>query len=123
MPNTPALLGVGAGAYCMNADASKNDLEKVDIFMNSVGMAYPVKEVHMDSVTGVSGSGPAYVFIFIEALADGGVMQGVPRDVANKLAAQTVYGAAKMVLETGVHPCLLKDDVTTTGGTTINALH
>ena len=87
MPNTPAMLGAGAGAYCMADDASFEDTKTVDIFMNSVGIAFEMSQEKIDTITGMSGSGPAYVFIFIEALADGGVKQGLPRNIALKLAA------------------------------------
>ena len=95
----------------------------VQEFLASVGLALEVKEKLLDAVTGVSGSGPAYAFLMIEALADGGVAAGLPRDIAQRLAAQTLLGAAKMVLETGQHPGALKDAVCSPGGTTIEAIH
>ena len=93
------------------------------LMMDSVGLACQVQESQLDAVTGVSGSGPAYVYLMIEAMADGGVKMGLSRDVALQLAAQTVFGSAKMVLETGQHPGELKDAVTSPGGTTIDAVH
>ena len=98
-------------------------VEVVQEFLASVGLALEVKEKLLDAVTGVSGSGPAYAFLMIEALADGGVAAGLPRDIAQRLAAQTLLGAAKMVLETGQHPGALKDAVCSPGGTTIEAIH
>ena len=109
MPNTPSKFGVGASGFCLGKNATQEDSDSVKLMFDSVGLAYEVKETQLDAVTGVSGSGPAYVFLFIEALADGGVKMGLPRDVALKLAAQNVYGSAKMVLETGEHPGVLKD--------------
>jgi len=122
MPNIPALVGAGAAAYCTGADATAADAELVGQMLGAVGTCVRVGEEHMDAVTGLSGSGPAYVYMAIEGLSDGGVLMGLPRDVANTLAAQTVLGAAKMVLETGEHPGALKDQVTTPGGTTIEAV-
>ena len=123
MPNTPALVGAGASAFALGKNATAADGELAQKLLSAVGVALPVKESLLDAVTGLSGSGPAYVYQFIEALSDGGVAAGLPRDVALKLAAQTVLGAAKMVLETGQHPGALKDQVTSPGGTTIEGVH
>ena len=123
MPNTPALVGAGASAMAHNESVNDDDLNYVKKLLNSVGIVVELDEKHIDAVTGLSGSGPAYIFIIIEALADGGVKMGLSRDIALKLAAQTVLGSAKMVLETGNHPGILKDMVTSPGGTTITALH
>mmetsp|Transcript_7749 Transcript_7749/g.11770 ORF Transcript_7749/g.11770 Transcript_7749/m.11770 type:complete len:280 (+) Transcript_7749:142-981(+) len=119
MPNTPCLVGQTAAAFALGSLATDADREIAHTIFGSVGIAMEVKEVHLDAVTGLSGSGPAYVFQFIEALSDGGVRVGLPRDVATQLAAQTVKGAAEMVLETGTHPGALKDTVCSPGGTTI----
>ncbi|MFO8008518.1 MAG: pyrroline-5-carboxylate reductase [Candidatus Brocadiia bacterium] len=123
MPNTPALVHAGAAAYCTGAGATAEDAELVEQMLSAVGLCVRLEEKHMDAVTGLSGSGPAYVYLAIEALSDGGVQMGLPRQAATRLAAQTVLGAAKMVLETGRHPGELKDQVTTPGGTTIEAIH
>ena len=123
MPNTPALVGTGASAFALGKNASVADAELTKKLLSAVGIAFEVKEGLLDAVTGLSGSGPAYVYQFIEALSDGGVASGLPRDIATKLAAQTVLGGAKMVLETGQHPGALKDQVTSPGGTTIEGLH
>lgn len=123
MPNTPALLGESASGFALGKSATRADGELAQRLFSAVGVAFPLKESLLDAVTGLSGSGPAYVYQFIEALSDGGVASGLPRDVATKLAAQTVLGAAKMVLETGQHPGALKDMVTSPGGTTIEGLH
>lgn len=123
MPNTPALVGASASAFANGKAATPADAALAQKLLSAVGVAYPVKESLLDAVTGLSGSGPAYVYLFIEALSDGGVAAGLPREIATKLAAQTVLGAAKMVLETGLHPGVLKDQVTSPGGTTIEGLH
>jgi pyrroline-5-carboxylate reductase len=123
MPNTPALVGMSAAAYSLGKSALPEDGELVEKLFAAVGIVFHVKDYLLDAVTGLSGSGPAYVYLMIEALSDGGVAAGLPRDVATHLAAQTVMGAAKMVLETGLHPGALKDMVTSPGGTTIEGLH
>lgn len=123
MPNTPCLVGASASAYSANEAASPADLELVGRLMNAVGRAFAVPEKLLDAVTGLSGSGPAFIFVLIEALSDGGVRVGLPRELATQLAAQTVYGSAKLLLETGQHPAALKDMVTSPGGTTIAGLH
>jgi pyrroline-5-carboxylate reductase len=123
MPNTPALIGASATGLARGKGATVEDGELALRLFSAVGVAVPVKEEHLDAVTGLSGSGPAYVYMVIEALSDGGVAAGLPRDVATRLAAQTVLGSARMVLETGQHPGALKDMVTSPGGTTIEGLH
>jgi pyrroline-5-carboxylate reductase len=123
MPNTPCLVGESASAYCLGGTATPADGELIASMLASVGLALPVAEHLIDAVTGLSGSGPAYVFLMIEALSDGGVRMGLPRDVATRLAAQTLLGAAKMVLDTRQHPGVLKDAVASPGGTTIAGLH
>lgn len=95
MPNTPSKVGAGASGFSLGSNATKEDADTVELLMNSVGLSYQVTEKQLDAVTGVSGSGPAYIFLLIEAMADGGVKMGLPRDIALKLAAQTVYGSAK----------------------------
>ncbi|WP_029190205.1 pyrroline-5-carboxylate reductase [Verrucomicrobium spinosum] len=122
MPNTPALLLAGASAYSRGAQATDEDLALAKAVLGAVGSAQEVPENLLDAVTGLSGSGPAYVYTVIEALADGGVLMGLPRATALQLAAQTVAGAAQMVLETGKHPGVLRDEVTSPGGTTIAGL-
>lgn len=123
MPNTPALILEGMSALAPGVHATPEDLETARRLFEAVGRVVIVEESLLDAVTGLSGSGPAYVFLVIEALSDAGVKVGLPRDVAYLLAAQTVRGAARMALETGKHPGELKDMVTSPGGTTIAGLH
>lgn len=123
MPNTPALVLAGAAALAPGKNATQADLAAAQEILSSVGRAVVVEERLMDAVTGLSGSGPAYVFTFIEALADAGVEAGLTRQLALELSAQTVLGAAKMVVETKEHPGKLRDMVTSPGGTTIAGLH
>jgi pyrroline-5-carboxylate reductase len=123
MPNTPCLVGASASAFAPGEKATAQDVALLDQLLNAVGKAFKVPEHLLDAVTGLSGSGPAYVYLIIEALSDGGVRVGLPREVATALAAQTVLGAAKMVLETQQHPAVLKDMVASPGGTTIAGLN
>ncbi len=123
MPNTPCLVGAAAAAFSLGKNATPEDARLVKALFETVGLAVQVQEKHLDAVTGLSASGPAYVFLMIEALSDGGVKMGLSRPVATQLAAQTVFGAAKMVLEMKKHPAELKDLVTSPGGTTIAGLH
>jgi len=123
MPNTPALVGASASAFALGSAANADDAKLAQQLFATVGLALQVKESLLDAVTGLSGSGPAYGYLMIEALSDGGVAAGLPRDVSTRLAAQTLLGAARMVLETGMHPGALKDMVTSPGGTTIEGLH
>jgi pyrroline-5-carboxylate reductase len=123
MPNTPCLVGEGASAFSRGGTATEEDARLVESLLSTVGLAIEVPESQLDAVTGLSGSGPAYCFQIIEALSDGGVRQGLSREVATRLAAQTLLGAGRMVLETGRHPGELKDAVTSPGGTTVYGLH
>jgi pyrroline-5-carboxylate reductase len=119
MPNTPCLVGQGASAFCLGPAATAEDADLVKQLLGAAGITFQVDEKLIDAVTGLSGSGPAFVYMMIEALSDGGVRMGLPRPVATVLAAQTLRGAAEMVLSTGEHPGVLKDKVTSPGGTTI----
>jgi len=122
MPNTPSLVGEGMTVVSAGNHASAEDVERALRIFRPLGRALELDEEHMDAVTGLSASGPAFVYVIIEALSEGGVMMGLPRGVATELAAQTVHGASRMVLETGRHPAALKDEVTTPAGCTISAL-
>jgi len=122
MPNTPALVGCGATAFACSAGVTAEDREKTQKILNSFGQTYEISEHLMPAITGVSGSSPAYVYLFIESLAGAGVAQGLTWDLSYRLAAQAVMGSAKMVLETGLHPGVLKDMVCSPGGTTIAAI-
>jgi pyrroline-5-carboxylate reductase len=122
MPNTPSALGAGAAGLCKGRFVKPEQMELAERIFGTVGRTVVVDEKHMDAVTGLSASGPAYIYIIIEALAEAGVKVGLPRDTATQLAAQTVFGAGKMVLETGYHPALLKDAVTTPAGCTIDGI-
>jgi pyrroline-5-carboxylate reductase len=123
MPNITCVVGAGAAGFAGGSHATADDLEKVGAILNSFGVGIPVEEKYLDAVTGLSGSGPAYVLLFMEALADGGVQVGLAREVALRLAIQTVYGAAKMALESNKNLGELKDEVTSPGGTTIAGLY
>ncbi|HEY1264772.1 MAG TPA: pyrroline-5-carboxylate reductase [Terriglobales bacterium] len=122
MPNTPCALGSGMTALCRGKFATPKHLEMASALFNVVGRTVAVDEKHMDAVTGLSASGPAYIYIILESLAEAGVKVGLPRDIATLLAAQTTLGAATVVLETGDHPALLKDAVTTPAGCTIDGI-
>jgi pyrroline-5-carboxylate reductase len=122
MPNTPCLVGQSASGYCRGPAATDADAKLVADLLSAVGIAFEVDESLLDAVTGLSGSGPAFAYVMIEALADGGVRVGLKREVAVALAAQTLLGAAQMVLQTGEHPAVLKDRVASPGGTTIAGL-
>ena len=122
MPNTPSLVGCGATALCRGKFVTDEQLAVAEKVFASVGRTVTVDEKHMDAVTALSASGPAYIYIILESLAEGGVKVGLPRDIATLLAAQMVLGAATMVLETGSHPALLKDAVTTPAGCTIDGI-
>lgn len=122
MPNTPCLVGAGVSAYCCGDSIDNNEAALVNRMLSSVGLAIEVTDQQMDGVTGLSGSGPAYICLAIEALSDGGVLAGLPRDLATQLATQTVLGTAKLVKESALHPGQLKDAVASPGGTTIAGL-
>ncbi|HZK18647.1 MAG TPA: pyrroline-5-carboxylate reductase [Clostridia bacterium] len=123
MPNTPSLVNAGASALCAGSHADGEQLDTARVIFDSVGKTVLVPETLMDAVTGLSGSGPAYIFMVIESLIDGAVRIGLPGDIARVLAAQTVLGAAQLVLESGEHPAILKEKVTTPGGTTAAGLY
>jgi pyrroline-5-carboxylate reductase len=122
MPNTPCVVRTGMTAMCKGRFATSHHVEIARALFDTVGRSVLVDEKHMDAVTGLSASGPAYIYIILESLAEAGVKVGLPRDVATLLAAQTAMGAAKVVLETGDHPALLKDAVTTPAGCTIDGI-
>jgi pyrroline-5-carboxylate reductase len=122
MPNTPAMLAAAVTALCPGRFVTPEQMAIAQLIFQTVGRTVVVDEKHMDAVTGLSGSGPAFLYIIIEALAEAGVNVGLPRDVATLLAAQTAYGSARMVLETGYHPALLKDQVTTPAGCTVDGI-
>lgn len=123
MPNIAAMVDEAASAICACSCATAEHMEIAETILGAVGEVVQVEEHHMNAVTGLSGSGPAYIYMVIEALCDGGVKMGLPRDVAMKLATQTVIGASRLVKESGEHPAALRDQVTTPGGTTIAAVH
>ena len=123
MPNIPSMVAAGATAICGGRHASDEALSSAESVFRAVGEVVRVAEPQMDAVTGLSGSGPAYIYMIIEALTDGGVKMGLARDVALRLASQTVLGSAKLVQETAEHPAVLRDQVTTPGGTAIAAIH
>ncbi|HSF17815.1 MAG TPA: pyrroline-5-carboxylate reductase [Vicinamibacteria bacterium] len=122
MPNTPCSVGEGMTVLCRGRRADETDLALAAKLFDTVGRTLVMDEKHMDAVTGLSASGPAYIYVILESLAEAGVKLGLPRDVATLLAAQTTLGAAKQVLESGAHPALLKDEVTTPAGCTIDGL-
>jgi len=123
MPNTPCLVGEGASCFCVSEGVKPDDVQLASDLLKTVGIAIQVPERQLDAVAGLSGSGPAYVYMMIEAMADGGVKMGLSRELAIQLAAHTVQGAATMILQTGDHPGLLKDKVCSPRGTTISAVH
>ncbi|GAA4422835.1 pyrroline-5-carboxylate reductase [Bremerella cremea] len=123
MPNTPCLVGMSACAFSAGEGVEAADIDVTQKLLNATGLALQVPEKQLDAVTGLSGSGPAFIYILIEAMSDAGVREGLPRGIALQLAAQTVKGAAEMVLATGEHPGVLKDKVASPGGTTIAGIH
>jgi pyrroline-5-carboxylate reductase len=123
MSNTPCVISAAASAFALGKNATTEDAKWVKTVFDAVGKSFLVEEKQLDAVTGLSGSGPAYVSVVIEALADGGVRMGLSREVAMTLAAQTVFGASKMLLESNLHPAQLKDMVASPGGTTVAGLH
>ena len=123
MPNTPALVLQGASAISGNTNVSKTDLDKAEAIFNAVGKAVVLDESYLDAVTGLSGSGPAYVFTFVEALIDAGIKCGLPRTIAESLTLQTILGSVRLLQKNGEHPAALRSKVTSPGGTTIAGLH
>ena len=123
MPNTPCMVREGASAFCVTEGVKPDDAELASKLLSSVGIVVQVPERHLDAVAGLSGSGPAYAYVMIDAMADGGVKMGLSRELATKLATQAVLGAARMVQYTGDHPGLLKDKVCSPRGTTISGIH
>ena len=123
MPNTPALVQEGATAICGSKHSSKLEIKIAHHIFKAIGQTVDIEEIHMDAVTGLSGSGPAYIFMIIEALSDAGVKVGLSREVSNTLTIQTILGSAKLARDGGKHPGELKDMVTSPGGTTISGLH
>jgi pyrroline-5-carboxylate reductase len=122
MPNTPAFVREGITAACLNAAAAEKDWDRVKSVFGPLGRLVRVEEKHMDAVTGLSGCGPAYIYVVLESLTEAGIKVGLPRDLATELASQTVAGAARMLQQTGRHPAALKDEVTTPAGCTIDGL-
>ncbi len=122
MPNTPAFVGAGMIAWCNGSKALEKDWERAQTLFQPLGKVARVDEKHMDAVTGLSGCGPAYLYVVLESLTDAGIKVGLPRELATQLAGQTVLGAARMLLDTGRHPAALKDEVTTPAGCTIDGL-
>lgn len=122
MPNTPALVQAGASCFSANEHADNDDRAAVATMLRAIGLAYEVEEYQLDAVTALSGSGPGYICLVVEALSDAGVKLGLPRQLAQMLAAQTVYGTGKLIIESGEHPALLREKVTSPGGTTITGI-
>lgn len=122
MPNTPLMIGEGVTALCKNGATSQAEFDYIIDIFAKLGDVHVVEEKMIDLISGISGSGPTYTYLFIEALSDGAVLHGIPRELSYKLASKTVLGAAKMVLETGLHPGVLKDNVSSPAGTTIEAI-
>ncbi|MEX2395453.1 MAG: pyrroline-5-carboxylate reductase, partial [Balneolales bacterium] len=122
MPNTPSQVRAGMTALAAGKFAGEAQFQICEDIFNSVGRTLRIDEKHFDAVTGLSASGPAFIYVVIEALAEGGVKSGLPRDIATELAAQMTLGSAKMVIETGNHPAILKDHVTTPAGCTVDGL-
>ncbi|MCL2865228.1 MAG: pyrroline-5-carboxylate reductase [Lachnospiraceae bacterium] len=122
MPNTPSMVNAGANVFCLETDLKEDEKETVVAIFNAIGMVEWVPERLINAISGMSGGGPAYIAMFIEAMADAGVKNGIPREMAYRLSAQTCFGTAKMILETKMHPGMMKDMVTSPGGTTIEGV-